>query len=140
MSVNVENAKYELTRGRRLVRNTVLNLIGLGAPLMVAIFAIPFLIDGLGTDRFGILTLVWAAIGYFGLFDLGLGRALTQIVAKKLGTDREQEIPTLVWTALFVMSVVGLLGTAVVFLLSRWLVMTVLKIPPVFQIETLNVF
>lgn len=140
MSVNVENAKYELTRGRRLVRNTVLNLIGLGAPLVVAIFAIPFLIGGLGTDRFGILTLVWAAIGYFGLFDLGLGRALTQIVAKKLGTDREQEIPTLIWTALFAMFLVGLLGTAVVFLLSRWLVMTVLKIPPVLQSETLDVF
>ncbi len=140
MSVNVENAKYELTRGRRLARNTILNLIGLGAPLVVAIFAIPFLIDGLGTDRFGILTLVWAAIGYFGLFDLGLGRALTQIVAKKLGTDREQEIPTLVWTALFAMLVVGLLGSAVVFLFSRWLVMTTLKIPPVLQSETLYVF
>jgi O-antigen/teichoic acid export membrane protein len=140
LSVNVENAKYELTRGKRLARNTVFNLIGLGAPLVVAIFAVPFLIGGLGTDRFGILTLVWAAIGYFGLFDLGLGRALTQIVAKTLGTDREQEIPTLVWTALFAMLVVGLLGTTVVFLLSRWLVMTTLKIPPGLQSETLDAF
>lgn len=136
MSQNTDS----LTSVKLLARNTIINLIGFGAPLLVAIFAIPFLIGGLGTDRFGILTLVWAAIGYFGLFDLGLGRALTQIVAKKLGTDREQEIPTLVWTAFFAMSVVGLLGTAVVFLLSRWLVMTILKIPPVLQSETLDVF
>jgi len=42
-----------LTSGRLLARNTVFNLIGQGAPMVVAIFAIPLLIKGLGTDRFG---------------------------------------------------------------------------------------
>src|SRR5438270_423670 len=74
-----------LTSGSLLARNTIWNLIGSGAPMIVAVFCIPILIRGLGKDRFGVLALAWALIGYVSLFDFGLGRALTQIVAKKLG-------------------------------------------------------
>jgi O-antigen/teichoic acid export membrane protein len=129
-----------LTSGRLLARNTVWNLIGQGAPLLVALFAIPMLIKGLGVDRFGVLTLVWMVIGYFSLFDLGLGRALTKLVAEKLGEERAQEIPAIVWTTLFMMLILGLAGAVVVGLLSSWLVYAVLKIPPLLQIEVLDAF
>ena len=43
--------------------------------MMVALATIPALVRRLGTDRFGILTIGWAVLGYFSLFDLGLGRA-----------------------------------------------------------------
>ena len=76
-----------LTSGRTLARNTIWNMVGQGAPLLVALFAIPLLIKGMGTDRFGVLTLAWAVVGYFSLFDLGLGRALTKLVAEKLGAE-----------------------------------------------------
>ncbi len=69
-------------RGSILVRNALLNLVGQGSPLLVALIAIPLLIKGLGTDRFGVLTLAWIVVGYFGLFDLGLGRALTKMVGE----------------------------------------------------------
>ena len=73
-----------LTSGRTLARNTIFNLIGQIAPMLVAIFTIPVLIRVLGTDRFGVLTLAWLLVGYFSLFDLGIGRALTQLVGRKL--------------------------------------------------------
>ena len=130
----------KLTHGRLLARNTVWNLGGQVAPLVVAIFVIPLLIKELGTDRFGVLTLAWVVIGYFSLFDLGLGRALTQLVAKKLGAQQEVEIPALVWTGLILMLIMGLVGTLVVSLLSPWLVQYVLKIPRALQPETLNAF
>ena len=96
-----------LTSGRLLARNTVWNLVGSGGPMVVAIFCIPVLIKELGTDRFGVLTLAWAVIGYAGLFDLGLGRALTQLVAKKLGAGEDRDVPTLVWTSLLLMLALG---------------------------------
>ena len=43
-----------------LLRNTLYNFLGLGLPLLVAIVTIPVLIESLGLDRFGILTLIWA--------------------------------------------------------------------------------
>ena len=119
----------KLTHGSLLARNTLWNLGGQVAPLVTAIFAIPLLIKGLGMDRFGLLTLAWVVIGYFSLFDLGLGRALTQLVAKKLGARQEAEIPALVWTGLILMLIMGLIGTLVVSLLSPWLVQDALKIP-----------
>ena len=126
--------------GRVLAKNSLWNLVGWGAPLLVAIVAIPFLIKGLGTERFGVLTLLWMGIGYFSLFDMGLSQALTKLVAEKLGFGRPKEIAELIWTALALMGILGILGTAVVALLSPWLVHDALKIPQPLQAEVLRSF
>ena len=130
----------QLLRGRLLARNVVWNLIGSGAPMLVAVFCIPVLVRGLGTDRFGVLALAWALIGYASLFDLGLGRALTQLVAKKIGAGEGNEIPVLVWTSLILMLLVGFIGVLVAFVLSPWLVHRALNVPGSLQRETLDSF
>lgn len=143
MSTHAENAapkSSSLTSGTLLARNTIFNLVGQGVPMLVALFAIPFLIHGLGTDRFGVLTLAWMVIGYFSLFDLGLGRALTQVVSEKLGAGQERDVPALVWTGLGMMAVLGMIGAVAVVMISPWLVQSVLKIPLSLQAETLNSF
>src|SRR5437867_13017999 len=111
----------QLLSGRLLARNGVWNVVGQSLPLVVALFAIPQLIETLGTDRFGLLTIVWAAIGYFGLFDLGLGRALTKLVAERLGRGHTEELPRLVWTALGLIAVLGVVAAALVAALAPWL-------------------
>ena len=79
-------------------------------------------------------------VGYFSLFDLGLGRALTKLVAEKLGKGQDNEIPPLIWTAMLMMAVLGVLGTVFVAALSPWLVGGVLKIHKELQPETLTSF
>ena len=138
--MTAENGFAPLAGGRTLARNMVFNLLGQGSPLLAALFAIPFLVDGLGTDRFGILTLAWMVIGYFSLFDLGLGRAVTKLVAERLGKSSVVEIPGLIWTALFMMLLSGTIGAALLALLSPWLIRDVLKIPQMLQSETLSAF
>lgn len=131
---------YRLTSPSTLARNTVRNFIGQAAPILAAFFAIPLLIKGLGTERFGVLTLSWVVVGYGSLFDLGLGRALTQLVAKKLGMGQDQEASPLVWTSLFLMLILGLVGALVLILLSPVLVYTALRIPEALQLESLRTF
>lgn len=138
--MNAEKPNAGLTSGPRLARNVAWNFLGNCAPMLVAIFCIPVLVKRLGLERFGVLTLVWAVIGYATLFDFGLGRALTQSVARKLGTGEHREIPHLVWTSLLLMSLLGFLGTLVVVLVSPWLIHHVLRIPHVLQSETLASF
>lgn len=75
----------------RLVRHSLYNVLGLGLPLLVAVFCIPVLIQKLGNANFGLLTLIWAVVSYFGLFDLGLGRALTQRLSVVLTHEHHQE-------------------------------------------------
>lgn len=127
-----------LIDSRRLARNVLWNLLGAGAPLLVAIIAIPILIEGLGTPRFGVLTLAWMVVGYFSLFDLGLGRALTKLVAEKLGEGQNDQIPSLVWTALSLMAVLGVLTAILFAVFSPWVVLNVLNIPAKLQSETLT--
>jgi O-antigen/teichoic acid export membrane protein len=129
-----------LTRGGLLARNTVLHLLGQGIPLLVAILIIPRLLQGLGPDRFGILSLIWILNGYLGLFDLGLGRALTQMVSERLGGNRTDEIPGLIRTALVLILLSGLIGTVVMALLVSPLVQNVLKVPAALQGETRAAF
>jgi hypothetical protein len=62
-----------------LRNNTQWNLAGSGLPLIAAAALIPFMLHRLAmvtlTEAFGELTLIWAVIGYFSLFDMGVGRA-----------------------------------------------------------------
>lgn len=134
------NLAKSLTQPRLLAKNTLLNIVGYGAPLLVAVVAIPIIVNALGKERFGILTLAWVLIGYLSLFDLGIGRALTKIVAEKLGDGREEEIPSTIWTG---MSVMGLLGFGIAILFgasNHWLVYDFLKIPETLKIETVKSF
>src|SRR5467141_1091118 len=135
-----QNRNLNLTAGRFLARNVIWNLLSYGLPMLVAVFCIPILIRGLGKERFGVLALAWAVFGYASLFDLGLGRALTQLVAKKLGAGEECEVPTLVWTSLLLMLLLGLAGAFVAVSLSPWLVHRALHVPVALQRETLNSF
>ena len=126
-----------LTSGPLLARNATWNLLCQGVPMAVAILTIPRLIRGLGVDRFGVLTLAWMVLGYFSLFDLGLGRALTKLVAERLGRGEEHEVPDLAWTGLVLMSALGLAGSLLVGLLAPWLVRGVLQIPGPLRGESL---
>lgn len=101
-----------------IVRNSFINFLGLAAPLVVAIFAVPILIEQLGLPRFGALTLVWAVVSYFGLFDLGLGRALTQrlSVLEEIGDTRS--IGPLVVTGSFLMLALGIVSGVMMALLA----------------------
>lgn len=94
-------------------RNTLWNLVGAGSPILVAIFAIPFLLNQLGNEGFGILTLIWALIGYFTLFDFGIGRALTYELSRRAGADDQELSPYLKAGLVLTMST-GLLGGVVV--------------------------
>jgi O-antigen/teichoic acid export membrane protein len=136
----MDTKKSNFLEGRKLAHNVFWNLLGTGAPLFVAIFAIPVLIEGLGIARFGVLTIAWMVVGYFSLFDMGLGRALTKLVAEKLGQGQDGEIPSLVWTAISLMAVLGVLGAVVIALISPWLVGNILKIPVELRSETIIAF
>lgn len=129
-----------ITDGRRLARNTVWNLIGSSVPLVAGFIITPFIVRELGTERYGALALTVAAIGYFGLFDLGLGRALSKLVAEQIGKNAEHDIPALVGTALAAMGVLGLVGSIVAALATSFLVHDLLKTPPELTTEVKSAF
>lgn len=88
-----------------IIRNSLLSLLSLGLPLLVGIVTVPIIIADLGLERFGVLTLVWAVIGYASLFDLGISRALTKRVAEL--HDNRALLGSVVRSGLYLLGVLG---------------------------------
>lgn len=116
--------------GRTLARNTILNIIGQVMPLFVAVLTLPFIVRGLGAERFGLISLAWVVLGYFAIFDIGLGRATTKFVADALGKGEEKEVPILVWTSVTIQAIMGIIGGSILAVVTPLLVERVLNIPP----------
>lgn len=102
-------------------RNATLTLGGHLATLGVALATIPAYIRALGDARYGVLLLVWVLLGYFSLFDIGLGQATNQRMAT-LRHAPAVERSRLLWTAVSMTTVVGVLAIPVLLGLG-WLVL-----------------
>lgn len=135
-----QDSARSLTSGRLLARNTVWHLFGQIIPLVMALISIPILVGRLGTEKFGVLTLVWLLIGYFSFFDFGLGRTLTKLVADRLAEGRGEELPALIWTGVGLLLVPGLLGAAALTFLAPYIVESMLHISDEILQETLLAF
>jgi O-antigen/teichoic acid export membrane protein len=120
---------------KALAKNSLINLAGFVLPMAVGLITIPMIVRGFGVERFGLLTLAWAVIGYFSLFDLGIGRAITQLTAERLGNSPARDVSKLVWTGLFLMSIFSLAGALLIATLAPWFVSSVLKVSPLLKDE-----
>lgn len=120
----------------KLVSSSLWNLAGSLLPLGAGLVAIPLLIGQLGLERFGLLSLAWLLVGYFSLFDFGLGRSLTRLVAEKLGSGRADEIPRLTVTAMRMIRWLGFAAGVLLASLSPWVVEW-LAVPDALRDETL---
>lgn len=87
-------------------------------PVPVALVAIPALIAGMGQERFGILTIAWALMGYFGVFDLGLSRATTTYMARALHDRDDAAARRIYWSSTSAHLVLGVVGGATLALMA----------------------
>lgn len=98
--------------------------------MIVALVTVPMVIHGLGKDRYGLLGIIWLVIGYFSLFDMGIGRALTKLVAENLGLGKREELPKIIWTAFWMILAMGVVGAVIGILASQPLIYHLLNVPP----------
>lgn len=115
-------------RGRLVARNALLNLAGLGTPLVVAFVTLPILIRGLGAERFGVLAIAWMILTY--LSELGFGSTTTRYAAEAIGAGRSQRLAGIAWTTAGLQIAVGVAEAAVLVAITPWLVESVLNISP----------
>lgn len=93
----------------RVAKNAAWNIIGVSLPLLAGLLAVPLLLHGLGQAKLGIFSLALGLFGFSGLFDLGLGRAITQTIASEQGKGAHlNAIAGLIRRGLLVVGVMGL--------------------------------
>lgn len=116
--------------GRRLLSNSGWNLLGLGAGLLAALVAIPILIRNLGTAAFGVFSIYMAVVGYFGLLDLGIGRAVTTKVAHHDSRHEPELLASSVATAVAMLAVLGAAGCIAILVFRNAILNTLLANSP----------
>jgi O-antigen/teichoic acid export membrane protein len=92
-----------------LARNTAYNLVGYMIPTLLALVTVPAYLHLVGLPRYGVLAIAWVILGYFGLFDLGLGRATSHRIAE-LRDDTPHARLVALDTALVTNLVIGVIG------------------------------
>lgn len=127
--MEVRSSSRQVTE-QLLLSNTLLNVFAQLVPVVVGLVTVPLIVRGLGKERFGLLSLAWAFLGYSVVLEMGLGRAITKFVAEALGRGRQDEIPALLWTAAVAQAVLGVLGALIAGASVPIMVERVLHIPP----------
>lgn len=123
-----------------LFRNTWLNLLGQGLPLVLAFLVFPILLRWMGPDRTGILTTLWVVMGYFLLLDLGLGRAIVHLVADCVAKNRRADVPNYVWGALGVIGGVSAIGSLALAFFASNIIALLLNVPANLRAESEEAF
>ncbi len=121
-----------------LKRNTIWSFFGSAMPMLLGLVTIPYLIKNIHVEAFGILTLVWSLIGYFSIFDFGIGRALTHQVSNSISQKTELELPSVIKTGLIFMLVTGFLGGFILAVLSSKLGSDWLNVSKVLEKDTIR--
>jgi len=103
----------ELTMG--LIRNSAWNIAGYVVPTLIAIPAMGYLARALGIELFGVYTLAIAIVGYAGVFDIGLTRAIVREIA--VFRDENNERNKIISTSTIFLFVFSLLGAITIYFL-----------------------
>lgn len=118
-----------------LKKHTLWNLAGSTIPLIAAAVYIPYTLKHLGDEAFGVLTLIWALIGYFSLFDMGVGRALTYELSTLISRGESDQVSPTLRGGLLITAAAGTIGAVIMLLSAHALATTWLKITPAFQAD-----
>ena len=121
-------------------KNVIWNLLGSGLPLLAAALFVPFTLKLLTIEGFGLLTLIWGLIGYFSLFDLGVGRALTYQLSTLRDKKLDSEITGTLRAGLLLTFLTGVFGGTIVYLLSSTMVDSWLNINAAWRSDALLAF
>jgi len=121
----------------RIARSTLINLAGATVPAALLLITVPIYLNLIGEARYGVLAIVWLLLGYFGVFDLGFGRAVANRIAA-LHDATAEDRQGIFWTGLMISVVTGLIGGVILYLLGDWLFAHVLDIHGALRTEAEN--
>ena len=111
-----------------LRRNFIVNLLSPMTRIVVALVTVPLYLHHIGDARYGVMSIVWVLLGYFGFLDLGLSRAVTNALAKLRDAPQPHRARVLLTT--FGLNLgIGLMGGLVLYVFGGLLLRHFVSMP-----------
>ena len=107
--------------------NFIYNAMGSIFPIIISLATVPLYIHMLGLSRYGIVTLSWILLGYFGFLDFGMSRASANAMARLPEDDTRNRLKVFM-TTLYSNMIMGTVGGLVMYFLGGLILLHVVKI------------
>jgi len=99
--------------------STLTNWLSLGMNLLVGFFLTPYIIKTIGTEQFGLWSLIITVVGYYGFLDLGVTGAVMRYMTWHIAKKEHDELNRVFNTALLFFSFTGMIVIAVSLMAPR---------------------
>ena len=117
-----------------MAKNVGRNMLLSGASWLilavVAFFAIPITVRGLGDNAYGVVALAGAVTGYLGVLDLGLGNGVVRYLSMFVSLGHGRAMRQLLTSVLAWYAAAGVLGATIMWALAPWLAGSLLRVQP----------
>lgn len=100
---------------KRILRNVAINFVGMVLPTFVSLVTVPAYIHTLGVERYGVMSLVWTLIGYFGILDLGMSMAAQCHISKAFASGDSALSARVYWSAFWLNLGTGVAGGLLIY-------------------------
>ena len=105
-------------RKNSFAHNSILNFSSQVLLIVIALICIPFIISRLGSETFGLLSILWLFVGYFTFLDLGIGQATVKFLSEGVARDQSAHAASILQSSLKLALIIGFVGCAAIVLLS----------------------
>lgn len=111
------------------LRNALANLLGGLIPAAVTLLTLPFIANTLGSDNYGVLTLISAIVGYFAILDINVTAGSVKFVAQHHATGSIRVRNQTITCGLAIYAAIGATGCLLLLLFADTLLSSVFAIP-----------
>lgn len=87
---------------KRILINTVSSQVDRAVDAVVFLILIPFVVHTVGTEQWGLWSLIWAVVSLFALIDLGFGTSVVKYVADARGKRDAARLRSIICTLFWV--------------------------------------
>ncbi len=111
-----------------LKRNFGLNMIGSAVPVATSLIMVPLYLHAIGAARYGVVSIAWLLLGYFGFLDFGLSRASANALSRLAHAPASERSPVFM-TAFYLNLALGVVAGLVLYLGADLLLLHAFRMP-----------
>ena len=114
---------------RAIVRGFGLSYVEMAVLLFFSFYLTPFILKSIGPSAYGLWAALGSIIGYFGLFDLGMGASTVKFTAEYCAHNRGGDLNKLLNTSIVIYLILGLIITVISLIIAP-------LIPHIFHLQS----